>query len=80
MPSLDFESEKVAFSEFYGSNLLRLKAAEDSFRTLITSLLSGSVTFLVPVVSSRFKDRDECVVNPSENIKLVSKSTGRFMK
>jgi ppGpp synthetase/RelA/SpoT-type nucleotidyltranferase len=61
MASLDFEHEKVAFNEFYGSNLLRIKAAEESFRTLITSLLSGSLAFPVPVVSSRLKDRDECV-------------------
>ena len=61
MASLNFEMEKAAFREYYGSNLLRLKAAEDSFRTLITSLLSGSLAFPSPVVSSRLKEREECI-------------------
>jgi putative GTP pyrophosphokinase len=62
MASLDIEKEKTIFREFYGSNLLRLKAAEDSFRTLVASLLSGSAAFPVPVVTSRLKDREECIL------------------
>lgn len=61
MASLDFEMEKNLFREFYSSNYPLFTAAEDSFRTLVTSLLSGNGLFPTPVVSSRLKDREECI-------------------
>lgn len=61
MTSLDFEMEKNDFREFYSSRYPLLKAAEDSFRALITSLLSGNPLFPAPVVTSRLKDREECI-------------------
>lgn len=61
MASLDFEQEKNSFREYYGSNYPLLKAAEESFRTLVASLLAGNKEFPTPVVSSRLKDREECI-------------------
>lgn len=61
MSSLDFEAEKIAFKEFYASNQVRLRDASDSFRTLVQLLLSDRDDFSSPVVTSRVKDRDECI-------------------
>lgn len=61
MASLEFEVEKNVFREFYGLNYPKLKAGENSFRALVTSLLSGNDSFPSPVVTSRVKDREECI-------------------
>jgi putative GTP pyrophosphokinase len=61
MASLEIEKEKTDFRDFYVSTLLLRKTAENSFRTLITSLRSGNVAFPSPVVTSRLKDREECI-------------------
>ena len=61
MASLEFEIEKNAFRDFYGLSYPKLKAAEDSFRALVTSLLSGDDSFPSPVITSRVKDREGCI-------------------
>ncbi|MEW6208248.1 MAG: (p)ppGpp synthetase [Acidobacteriota bacterium] len=61
MASLDFEREKNLFREYYGSNFQLLEAAENSFRTLIAALLAGNDLFPTPVVTSRLKEREECI-------------------
>lgn len=61
MASTDFETEKIAFKEFYASNQVRLRDAADSFRTLVQLLLSDRDEFSSPVVTSRVKERDECI-------------------
>lgn len=60
MPSLDFETEKVAFREFYNDNGQRLEQAKNAFLTLLMSLLtSGGV--VVASATSRLKDREEAI-------------------
>lgn len=61
MPSLDFDSEVREFKSFYADNYWRLKAAEESYRTLVSLLLADHEGFAVPLVTSRVKERDECI-------------------
>lgn len=61
MPSLDFETEKVAFRSYYNDNHQRLRDAEDFFRSLITTLTARVDGLEKPSVTSRLKDREECI-------------------
>lgn len=61
MPSLDFETEKAAFRSFYNDNHQRLRDAEEFFRSLITTLTARVDGLEKPVVTSRLKDREECI-------------------
>lgn len=61
MASLDFEAEKAAFREYHNDNNELLHDAESFFRSLIASLLSRVSGLEKPIVSSRLKDREECI-------------------
>jgi putative GTP pyrophosphokinase len=61
MPSLNFETEQISFRNYYNDNYELLKVAEEFLRSLVTSLLSQSSEFEKPVVTSRLKDREECI-------------------
>lgn len=61
MASLDFETEKAAFREYFNDNVEMLHDAEDFFRSLITSLLSPVSGLEKPMVTSRVKDREESI-------------------
>jgi len=61
MPSLDFETEKQVFWEYFNDNMELLHNAESSFSVLIESLLVNSEELSSSIVSSRVKDREECI-------------------
>ena len=60
MPSLDFDSEKVAFRDYYDTNRRALDGATGSFLTLIQSLLAAA-SLAISTVEGRIKDREECI-------------------
>ena len=60
MPSLDFETEKTAFREYYNNNSQRFYQAKNAFLTLINSLLANE-GLTVALVSGRIKDREESI-------------------
>ena len=61
MPSLDFESEKNLFREYYSDNQNLLREATNFFRSLIESLCASDQEEITPNVISRLKDREECI-------------------
>ena len=61
MPSLDFETEKRVFQEYFNDNIELLHNAESSFSALIKSLLVNSEELSSSFVTSRVKDREECI-------------------
>jgi putative GTP pyrophosphokinase len=61
MPSLDFESEKTSFRNYYGDSYELLRDAEEFTRSLITSLVSQTSDLEKPTVVSRLKDREESI-------------------
>lgn len=61
MPSLDFDTEKQAFRDWYDSNSGLLKRALTTYRVLLSQLFAEHPTIAPPVVTGRIKDRDECV-------------------
>ena len=56
-----FIEKKENFKEFYAANYNNIHAAEKSFRNLIHLLLSNTDTFITPKITSRIKDRNECI-------------------
>lgn len=60
MPDDYFKKAQVEFREFYYSNLEIFHAAEETFRNLVTLLLTDK-DFPAPKVTSRLKDRNECI-------------------
>lgn len=61
MPSLNFENEKDVFRTYYNDNHQRLRDAEDFFRSLVATLTARVDGLEKPYVSSRVKDREECI-------------------
>ncbi|MGD1927876.1 MAG: GTP pyrophosphokinase family protein [Leptolyngbyaceae cyanobacterium] len=61
MPSLDFETERQEFREYYNENLSLLEGAKNSFITLVGSLIRSSSEVALSKIEGRVKDRDECV-------------------
>ncbi len=61
MPSLDFEKEKKDFRKYFDNNLQLYKQAANSFTTLVSLLLADHNNFNTPRVTSRVKDREECI-------------------
>lgn len=60
MPSLDFETEKTAFREYYNDNSQRFEQAQEAFLTLLSSLLAHSDR-VVAAATGRIKDREESI-------------------
>jgi putative GTP pyrophosphokinase len=61
MASLDFETEKTLFRDFYAENQRLLIDAEVFIRSLVGSLLSSSSSITPPTVTGRVKDREESI-------------------
>ena len=59
MASLDFETEKQVFRDFYSDNHEMLEAAKDAFIAIIKSLLSEE--FSISAVAGRVKDKEESI-------------------
>lgn len=60
MPSLDFETEKAAFRDYYNDNAQRFEQAKDAFLTLLSSLLAHG-DLPVAAITGRIKDREESI-------------------
>lgn len=61
MSSLDFESEKKSFCDFYNENHGLLDGCKNSFVTLVNSLIRSSSDIALSKIEGRVKERDECV-------------------
>lgn len=61
MASLDFETEKSNFREYYDQNRSVMERALASFETLIGSLLASEGKIAVSKIDGRLKDREECL-------------------
>lgn len=61
MASLDFESEKQAFRDFYESNRKHLFAVKNIYIRLINSLIKRLGIDEVTKVEGRVKDKEECI-------------------
>ena len=61
MASLDYETEKTAFREFYDSSRATMNAAETTYRTLIRSLLATNSVIAGVKLEGRVKEREECL-------------------
>lgn len=60
MPSLDFETQKIVFREYYNDNSQLLEQAKESLLTLLRSLLARSGNS-VASATGRIKDREESI-------------------
>ena len=61
MSSLNFEEEKKNFREYYNDNLKLFQNAELAIKGLLSALLNQDETISTPIISSRIKDREECI-------------------
>ncbi|MGK5073424.1 GTP pyrophosphokinase [Janthinobacterium sp. ZB1P44] len=61
MASLDFDTEKKLFREYYELNIKLLENAKNSFITLITALLSSSGNDSISKIEGRVKEKEECI-------------------
>ncbi|KTT69932.1 GTP pyrophosphokinase [Sphingomonas endophytica] len=61
MASQDYETEKVAFREFYDASWDTMEAARIAFITMIGSLLATDAAIAGAKVEGRIKDREECL-------------------
>lgn len=82
MPSLEFETEKNAFREFYETNRNLLEDAKDSFITLTNALTRHSGNISVAKIEGRVKDKEECIkkFNRKYRTSLESASTPYSIK
>lgn len=76
MLSLDFESEKQKFRDFYNENHGLLEGAKSSFVTLVDSLIRSSSDIALSKIEGRVKDRDECVKKFSRKYRTGLESAG----
>lgn len=60
MASLNFEHEKSEFRTFYETNHKNFQAAERTFRSVVSALITQT-DINIESVTSRLKDRDECI-------------------
>lgn len=61
MASQDYETEKVAFREFYDVSWDTMEAARTALITMIQSLLATDATIAGAKVEGRVKEREECL-------------------
>ena len=61
MPSLDFETEKQRFKDYYDQNIGLLNDAKAAFVSIINAFLSHDNGIAIAKIEARVKDRDECV-------------------
>jgi putative GTP pyrophosphokinase len=60
MPTLDFETEKASFRNYYDEHAQRLEQAKVAFLTLLSSLLAHA-DITVAAATGRIKDREESI-------------------
>lgn len=61
MASLDYDTEKAAFREFYDGSRGLLEGAKGTFVTLIRSLLTSDAAIAGAKIEGRIKEREECL-------------------
>ena len=61
MAPSDYDKEKSIFREFYSDNVKLLEGAVDSYKALISSLLTYDENIYVSQVEGRIKDKEECI-------------------
>jgi len=61
MASMDFETEKTAFAEFYLANRKQLVAAKNSYMDAIRALIKHSEVGVVTKIEGRVKEEEECI-------------------
>jgi len=61
MASLDFEQEKIAFRQYYDSNLKHLVDAKSTYIRIIGNLIKRFDSGEVTKIEGRVKDREECI-------------------
>jgi putative GTP pyrophosphokinase len=76
MPSLDFDTEKQEFRDYYNENHGLLDGAKNSFSTLVNSLIRGSSEVAFSKIEGRVKDRDECVKKFSRKYRTTLETEG----
>ncbi len=76
MASLNFDTEKNSFRDFYDSNLEILRGALESFTTLINSLLYSMPDLAISDVSGRIKDREECLKKFTRKYRTALEASG----
>lgn len=77
MPSLDYETEKQIFRDYYNENHGLLDGAKYSFITLVNSLIRSSSDIALSKIEGRVKDRDECVKKFSRKYRTGLETEGR---
>jgi ppGpp synthetase/RelA/SpoT-type nucleotidyltranferase len=77
MPSLDFDTEKQIFRDYYNENHGLLDGAKNSFITLVNSLIRSSSDIALSKIEGRVKDRDECVKKFSRKYRTGLETEGR---
>lgn len=77
MPSLDFETEKQCFRDYYNESHGLLDGAKNSFITLVGSLIRSSSNIALSKIEGRVKDRDECVKKFSRKYRTTLETEGR---
>ena len=75
MASQDYETEKVAFREFYDASWDTMEAARTAFITMIGSLLATDAAIAGAKVEGRIKDREECLSKFRLKYQTVLEST-----
>lgn len=82
MTSIDFDTEKSAFREFYETNRNLLEDAKDSFITLTNALTRHSGNIPIAKIEGRVKDKEECIrkFNRKYRTQLESSSTPYSIK
>jgi GTP pyrophosphokinase len=78
-PAQYFEKAKKEFRTEYDNRARSLIAAEEAFRNLLSLLLSGS-DFSTPKVTSRLKDRAECISKFDRKYRTGLEKTGAEYK
>lgn len=76
MGSVDYNTEKEKFHNFYDANHDNFRNALVSFTTLLKSMLQSVPDVSISNVSGRVKDRDECVKKFSRKYRTMLESAG----
>jgi putative GTP pyrophosphokinase len=77
MSSLDSETEKQRFRDYYNENHGLLDGAKNSFITLVNSLIRSSSDIALSKIEGRVKDREECVKKFSLKYRTALEAEGR---
>jgi GTP pyrophosphokinase len=76
LPSLDFDTEKKAFRDFYNSNQLQIESAKLKLMELLKSLIENIDDIQVSKVDGRVKARDECLEKFTRKYRLKLEESG----